>query len=176
MTFRFGMLLPTALLHGLPIIVSPRQSPRICTRCVSQRILHLQQLKLACRQSQVHYTLFSKNLDNLQSQKREVEADIICHLSAMCHVHVTSSCARILKIRRSWHSTHFSAGKKTTKFGNQPLIITKKIGNIFFTEFNDISFIMCSSGQIISAQSAQQSFCQNSGSHISGSIQATFFL
>ena len=40
----------------------------------------------------------------------------------------------------------FFGWKKNTKLGNQPFIITKKIGNIFFTEFNDISFIMCTSG------------------------------
>ena len=76
------------------------------------------------------------------SQKREVEADIICYAlrardQLLCQNPQNSTLTalkpifRLEKNHEAWElAPHYH----------------KKNGNISFTEFNDISFIMCTSG------------------------------
>ena len=60
--------------------------------------------------------------------------------------------------------------EQTTKFGNEPFIMKKKLQPLLSTGFNDISFVVQSLGEVITVPGAQQIVWQTSG----GSIQATF--
>ena len=92
-------------------------------------------------------------------------------LSAMHHVHVTSSCARILKIWHSSHSTHFSTEKKTTKLGNQAPHYNKRKLSTLYLQNLMILVLLCA----LQARSSARKVCNKVFAKIQAAISLGAF-